>query len=209
MDKMAVSRKGFIKLHLGAFDQSLPGWINTDVTPHIFVSKIPMVPLLMRKLNLMDDVRYQQHKQGVFSKLRHMDLTKPLAIKSETTEAVFSSHVFEHLFIDEVLRLVQEIKRILIPGGVCRVVVPDLEKLLTVFDPQDPSEFLKGVFEATSRSGIKNHHHTGFTGPYLKKIFSESGFSKTSLCSYKKGLCPDVEKLDNRPEESIFFEAVK
>ena len=26
------------KLHLGCFDQVLSGWINTDITPHIFLS---------------------------------------------------------------------------------------------------------------------------------------------------------------------------
>ncbi len=37
-------------LHIGAFDQVFPGWINADITSHIFVVRIPglAVPRLDR-----------------------------------------------------------------------------------------------------------------------------------------------------------------
>ena len=36
-----------IKLHLGAFDCSQAGWVNTDITPHFFVAKIPGLAALI------------------------------------------------------------------------------------------------------------------------------------------------------------------
>ncbi len=56
---------------------------------------------------------------------------------------------------------------------------------------------------------MKHEHHCGFTGPSLRKIFESAGFSKSSIVDYHKGICPDIEKLDNRPDISVFVEPVK
>ncbi len=119
-----------IKLHLGASNCSVPGWVNTDITPHIWIAKIPFAASILRFLGPVTQERYEQHRRGAFKNLKHMDLTKPLPFADESVSAVFSSHVFEHLFFDEVDRLVGEIQRVLVPGGVCRVVVPDIEKIM-------------------------------------------------------------------------------
>jgi len=197
-----------MKLHLGAFDRAIDGWINTDITPHIWISGIPLLPFALYKLNMMTSERYHQHKDKVFSKLKYLDLTKPLPFPSDSAEAIFSSHVLEHLFMDEVERLIPEIYRVLKPGGICRVFVPDLEKIVALYGPDDPREFLEGVFEIAKRGAVKNQHHCGFTGGLLTRLFSEAGFSECSIEQFRAGKCPDIEHLDNRPE-SLFFEAVK
>ena len=51
-------------LNLGCFDQSLDGWINTDITPHIFVAKVPGAARLIRSLGRMTAERYEQHQRG-------------------------------------------------------------------------------------------------------------------------------------------------
>ncbi len=197
-----------IKIHLGAFDQSVEGWINTDITPHIWIAKIPFLPTILCAIGIITRKRYIQHKNKVFKGLKYLNLTKPLPFPSNSAEAVYSSHVFEHLFMSEVETLVGEIYRILVPGGICRVVVPDLEKTLGRYDREDPRKFIEDIFEISKRSSIKNAHHSAFTGPLLTKLFNKAGFSDAAILSYCVGKCPDLNKLDNRPE-SLFFEAVK
>jgi len=197
-----------MKLHLGAFNQSIKGWYNTDITPHIKIAKIPLLPFILYKLKLMTTERFLEHKQGMFNDLHYLDLTKPLPYSSDSVEAIFSSHVLEHLFMDEVEKLIPEMFRILKPGGVCRIVVPDLEKIVSLYNPEDPREFLTDMFEISSRGAVKNQHHCGFTGKFLTKLATESGFTKCSVEKFQTGICPDLDKLDNRPE-SLFFEAVK
>lgn len=57
------------------------------------------------------------------------DLRKRLPVPDGTFDAVYSSHVLEHLTEEDGLRLLHEICRVLKPGGVCRVAVPDLEEI--------------------------------------------------------------------------------
>ena len=197
-----------LKLHLGAFDCSIDGWVNTDITPHIWVSRIPGLAFALKLAGKMDEARYAQHRDGVFRQLRYVDLTRPLPFPGNSVSAVFSSHVFEHLFSDEVGRLIAEIHRVLAPGGVCRVVVPDLDKIVAGYDRERPEQFLLEIFEIGERKKIRTGHHTGFTGPHISRLFTECGFSAATICAYQQGDCPDVEKLDNRPE-SLFFEARK
>lgn len=197
-----------MKLHIGAFNQGIDGWHNTDVTPHRWIAHIPLLPFILHKLGKMTNERYAEHKEKVFHHLRYLDVTKPLPFPAESTDAIFSSHVMEHLFMDEVEKLIPEFYRILKNKGVCRVVVPDLEKTIAKYDVNDPRVFLSEIFEISKRGAVKNSHHCGFTGKFLIKLFSEAGFPKCSVLVYRQGDCPNIDKLDNRPD-SIFFEAVK
>jgi SAM-dependent methyltransferase len=198
-----------LKLHLGAFDRAVDGWLNTDVTPHIFISRVPGAAVLLRAAGKLDDGKFRMHRSGQFRALKYLDLTKALPFEDDTVAAVFSSHVFEHLFPDEINRLVVEIRRVLMPGGVCRVVVPDLAKVMANYDPESPERFLSALFEADTRDAVKNGHHWGFTGASLKKLFQACGFATAEVVGFREGRCPDIGVLDNRPDESLFFEAVK
>lgn len=61
--------------------------------------------------------------------VRQIDLSQPLPFEDGTYDAVYSSHVLEHIDRSRVPALLGEFFRVLKPGGVIRVVVPDLEKV--------------------------------------------------------------------------------
>lgn len=106
-----------MKLHFGAFNMGIDGWINTDITPHIFLSKVPLLPLALYKLGLIPKARYEQHALGGFKKLKYLNLCKPLPYANNCVDAIFCSHAIEHLFLDEVERLINECYRVLKPVG--------------------------------------------------------------------------------------------
>jgi SAM-dependent methyltransferase len=58
-----------------------------------------------------------------------LDVRKGLPLADQSCDAVYSSHVLEHLRRDEASALLRDMKRVLQPGGVLRVVVPDLETI--------------------------------------------------------------------------------
>lgn len=64
-----------------------------------------------------------------YAGVRQVNLLKPLPLADESYEVVYCSHVLEHLPRDNVGVVLREFQRILRPGGIFRVVVPDLENL--------------------------------------------------------------------------------
>lgn len=56
------------------------------------------------------------------------DLRTPLPFPDATFDAVYHSHVLEHLDLPAAARLLRECHRVLKPGGTLRVAVPDLEQ---------------------------------------------------------------------------------
>lgn len=57
------------------------------------------------------------------------NLLEKLPVKQETAELVYSSHFIEHIPYSKVKDFLNETLRILKPGGVLRVVLPDLEEM--------------------------------------------------------------------------------
>lgn len=61
------------------------------------------------------------------------DVRKGLPFDDSTFDAVYHSHVIEHLAQDAAVAFMQEAVRVLKPGSVMRVVVPDLEKIARLY----------------------------------------------------------------------------
>jgi hypothetical protein len=59
------------------------------------------------------------------------DICRGLPFASTSFDVVYHSHVLEHLTRPEAQSLMRECWRVLRPGGLIRVVVPDLEKIAT------------------------------------------------------------------------------
>ena len=195
------------KLHLGCFDQSIEGWVNTDITPHIWIARFPLAPAILRAARLLNQQRYLQHSQGVFGKLRYLNVAKRFPFPNDSFQAVFSSHMLEHLTPMVADNCVRESLRVLCPGGVCRIAVPDLDALISSYDPENPDNFVSAVFEC-GHGLEKNSHHWSYNGRSLCRLLRRVGFAEASVVAYRVGRCPDLDRIDNRPG-SLFVEGVK
>ena len=81
------------------------------------------------------------------------DIRRPLPYLDSTFDAVYTNHVLEHLTPAEGLFFVSELFRVLKPGCICRVVVPDLER--------NCREYLKCLDDYSSNpsgENIQKHH---------------------------------------------------
>lgn len=195
------------RLHLGCFDRPIRGWINTDVTPHLWVARTPGLASLLWRMGRISDGRYEQHRCGVFRFVRYMNVAKRFPYPDDYFRAVFSSHLLEHLYPCDAQLCLSEILRTLHPGGVCRTVVPDLDMCVKRYNPKEPDVFLKRLFEPSDRQ--KNTHHWLYNAESLIALLLRIGFRRAYRCDYQEGLCPDLDTLDNRPEISLYVEAIK
>ena len=100
------------KLHLGCFDRVFPGWINTDITSHILLSRFPGAALLLFKVGLLSKLRYQQHRQGVFRAVHYLNVTKKFPYTDGIDCYVFGGHLPEHIYHRQALFCLSEIHRV-------------------------------------------------------------------------------------------------
>lgn len=62
-----------------------------------------------------------------------VDLKKPLPWPNNSFDALYNSHVLEHFTLKDAKQLLNEMHRVLKPGGICRLVVPDLENICRLY----------------------------------------------------------------------------
>jgi SAM-dependent methyltransferase len=65
--------------------------------------------------------------------VRQHDLKQGIPFGDDSVDAVYHSHVLEHFPPAEAIRFLAECRRVLKPGGIIRVVVPDLESIAKAY----------------------------------------------------------------------------
>jgi predicted SAM-dependent methyltransferase len=69
----------------------------------------------------------------------HLDLSRPFPLPEASFKYAFGEHVIEHISEGQGLRLLAELYRILRPGGVLRMTTPDLQKIIAIYQDQNPA----------------------------------------------------------------------
>lgn len=87
---------------------------------------------MMKKLNLGCGNKYSLNWTNVdfhsdSSSVISCNLLQPLPFPNNSFDAVYSSHLLEHFSKEDALKIMYECFRLLKPGGIVRMVVPDLE----------------------------------------------------------------------------------
>lgn len=197
------------RLHLGAFDQVQPGWVNTDITPHLFVARVPGLPWLLHRMGIVGTERYAAYRDGRFRTLRYLDVSRRFRFPSSSFECAYCSHLLEHLDPDVAERCLREVHRVLRPDGILRLAVPDLDQVVAQYDPADPESFLAGMYEAHSgRRSRSSRHHWQYNATSLEAMLQRVGFREIRRREYRVGLCPQLERIETR-RWSLFMEALR
>lgn len=92
------------------------GWRNFDASPTLRFERLPLIGRLYTK----NESRFPQN-------VEYGDIVKGLSVTPESCTGVYCSHVLEHLSLNDLRAALHNTKRILRPGGIFRLVLPDLE----------------------------------------------------------------------------------
>ncbi len=215
------------KVNLGCGRNVIEEWINIDKSWNIALSKHHFLKLLFYKLRIISRVAYEANWSGK-NILRH-DIRKKLPFKDKSVNYVYCSHVLEHLTREDAQKVCQDVYKILKPGGVFRVVVPDLKLLTSKYingdksffgDSKEPiaDNFINYVWrikEKRSHTFFENlfidYHKWMYDFESLSHLLRNSGFEEVSECKYRQGECADLKRIEplKRREESIYIEAIK
>jgi ubiquinone/menaquinone biosynthesis C-methylase UbiE len=158
-----------MKIHVGCGQTILPGFINIDNSPTALLSKLPMPVLsLFSKWSLVNSdqalfARTLKERKGEFL---YCSCYK-LPFKDKSVDFAYSSHMLGwYLGPDQLHRFLQELSRVLRPGGGARLSFFDLDKVLS--DYQQHRDTFRLMQQLPTGAGI-----SGFRGK-LKFLFSPS-----------------------------------
>ena len=109
-------------VNLGCGLHTPAGWVNVDGSWSARLAKMPRVKGIMRRLNVfphyVTDTVWNQD-------IVVADLRRILPFKTNSVDVAYSSHTLEHFHVEDGKHFMREIHRVLKPGGVCRILVPD------------------------------------------------------------------------------------
>jgi predicted SAM-dependent methyltransferase len=197
------------RLQIGCYDVVFAGWHNTDVTNQLWVARVPGLASLLYRLRRLAPELYELHRRGVFRQVQYLDVTRRFPYPTNHFAYVYSSHMLEHLYPDEAEQCLREVWRVLQPGGIVRLALPDLDYLVRTYNPHQPEGLLDSLFQGRKRSTHPRarhwwHYNIHSLGALLRSL----GYVDVVRCDYRRGRCAEVEQLDNRPN-SLFVEASK
>lgn len=209
--------EGVQKLNLGCGTTAPVGWINIDRSPGLLISRIPGLRRLLRATGLLPEPQSAVEWPG---NIRMLDVRGGLPFPSRTVDAIYSSHMLEHLSLEAALGLLRECRRVLRPGGILRIAVPDLRALtqdyFTSEDPAAADAFVRATYLGSEDEPHGRHrlirlvtasrHRWMYDGASLHAHLHTAGFTETRACEYQRGELPELHLVEHRPD-SIFAEA--
>lgn len=116
-----------IRLNLGCGLTAPAGWINVDGSWNARLAKHPLIRRALSRLSLAPPGQLEIPWKS--SVLIH-NVRRPLPFPNGSASVVYASHLLEHLYHEDGRKLMAECFRVLQPGGVLRVVVPDLRAIV-------------------------------------------------------------------------------
>jgi predicted SAM-dependent methyltransferase len=149
--------------------------------------------------------------------LKH-DLKTPLPYEDNTVDFIYCEHFLEHLPVSDGLALLCECRRVLKPGGVVRVAVPNLNYLLFryFFFWKRQSWYKKYGYEWIGTNAEMVNicfrewgHQYLYNAKELKRRLVEAGFGKVSRQRLRKSRYPELKNIETRKESRLIIEAVK
>jgi SAM-dependent methyltransferase len=161
------------------------------------------------------------------------DVTTGIPHATGTVDAIYSSHMLEHLDPDRARYVLGECHRVLREGGTLRLVVPDLEVIARAYlegdreklassapeladafleslglrKARDPSRFLRASRHLL-RAGAGGHRWMYDTESLLMRL-EEAGFADARRVPFREGQDHAVAQLDSRSSFHLHVEACK
>lgn len=190
------SPDNLVKLNLGSFKEMFYyGWVNCDI------------------LDLTEFVKGQAYMYVP------MDATKPFHWKDNEVDIIFSSHLLEHFSRQEGMEFLRECHRVMKPGGVIRISVPDGRLVTRQYVEGDIMEqrFINiGVERASDDAEafyelLLANHKTVYDEAALRGMLSAAGFRNigraTAFNSRSEAI--RTQTMNTFPDLSLILEAEK
>ncbi|MFT3922621.1 MAG: methyltransferase domain-containing protein [Myxococcales bacterium] len=193
------------------------GWLNFDNSATVWIARHPVLSLATRLLGRASFVESIRRGQIIWAP------ADKLPVEDGALEVLYSSHMLEHLDRRAVRAFLREAFRVLAPGGVLRLVVPDLSMLVRSYlEDRDADKFMTSTLMSVEADGglrsrlklaLLGHrgHHWMYDGQSLAALVADSGFVDVRTLAPGETRMPEPGGLNllERSDESVYVEATR
>lgn len=156
-----------------------------------------------------------------------LDLEKDLLpFADESVDVLVCISAINYFTRQRAAEIIKDVYRVLKPGGVTRFASQDLRVLAEKYVNRDLGFYFQKLSDGRDRfpgSTIADKFNEFFYGFYckdkhckyvydfesLKDLFERAGFPLIEQKKYYESIIPEINKIDNRPEQMFFLEAIK
>ena len=212
-----------IRVNVGCGLTPTPDWLNFDNSFSVRTARWPFLSGALRALGISSPSSADFAEKGRDGSVRFANAAVRIPCAASSADAVYSSHMIEHLDRAEARAFLIEVRRILRPGGVVRIAAPDLSRLARDYLASgDADQFMAGSHLGLARpSGLRDrvrwamvgprHHLWMYDGESLTRLLRDAGFVDAAVASPGSTRIAEPGELDlwERAAESVYAEAVR
>ena len=209
------------RINVGCGQTPTPGWTNYDNALTARVARVPLVLPALERLRLLTDLQRRFMRAARAADIRYADAVRRIPEADRSVDVLYTSHMVEHLDGEEARRFLREARRVLQPGGIIRVAVPNLQGHANQYIADgDGDGFLARVHLSRPRPRTlfgklsyllvgDRHHQWMYDGRSLCRLLASAGFADVREMPAGETSIPDPGSLDlfERSPESVFVEA--
>jgi SAM-dependent methyltransferase len=110
-----------------------------------------------------------------------VDARAGLPLPDQSMQFVYSCHMLEHVLVDDALKILGEVHRVLKPGGYARFTLPDFRfvfEILNGTEYQYPRPFRSRDGQAISFLFCDGQHKFAYSAESLRELATPLGFSR-------------------------------
>jgi len=219
--------KTMLKANLGCGPKAVKGWVNIDKSWKAYLARWPVLRIAagaLAAVGLADRLAPDEELPQELGIRRH-DVARGLPFGNDEVDFIYTSHMLEHLEKDRAEFVLRECHRALRPGGVLRLVVPDMKLLVDEYldAKQIGDETAADRFVTALRLGrefaskrlvnrlLSKGHQWAYDFESLSRRLKIAGFNEVKRCEPCEGETPDLELLDEGElhPDSLYLEARK
>jgi predicted SAM-dependent methyltransferase len=211
------------RINVGCGMAPTDGWLNFDNSLSIKLASFPTLANVLHKAKLINPAQMELIEFCQKNKITWANGSKRIPLPSESVAVLYSSHMIEHLDRIEAKMFLEEARRVLAPGGIIRLAVPDLARLVKQYlENGDADAFIESTVmtiprprSLSERLGFllvgTRHHQWMFDKKSLCKLLNESGFKDVAAVDAGSTQIPNPGSLNlaERVDESLYVEATK
>ena len=208
-------------INVGCGSHPINGWINYDFNVFIFFAKISTLRIVLNRLKYIPEGYKIFMDQVVKENIHFANAGKYIPEKDNSVHVLYSSHMLEHLDREETDVFLSESKRVLVPDGIIRIVVPDFEKLIENYQKnKNPQQFIDDSCLSGEKPKallkkiqylIQGHgwHFCMYNKTSIIALFKRHGFQNIRVVPAGETMIPFSEGLDLNVHEnnSLYLEA--